>query len=269
MNSARFRSTSNEIETDFSQKDLHGEDKELIELKEILADGDMAIIPIGFRCHTSIQIKKRLGIFQASLPFDSGFFPIRSIAQMLEGRKVDLQHKDNGLTHKVCMKFERNMHPQYGNGIKFITTNYDYINDAVMRKDQPGVNKYLDATFGYYTLDCHYNYVLAHYNWHRFSDFKKSKGVVDPAINLQIASDTINKRIERMLEVCKKAKRIVFIFHEEQGYKYMQIDDQYHMLDDFSLFKEICDRKFGCKYKIFDLSEISSVGKLIGELRAP
>jgi hypothetical protein len=46
-------------------------------LQQLVRDGDVAIIPAGFRCFTKMRLAKTLGIRQPSLPFDNGFFPPR------------------------------------------------------------------------------------------------------------------------------------------------------------------------------------------------
>lgn len=237
--------------------------RDAIRLTKMIKDGNVAIIPIGFRCHTAMAIKVKLGISQPSLPFNSGFFSPHSVARLLTEQKVDLNYHDNGATHTVCTKTESNIDSIHGRGIKFETKGYDYINDAAKSRDQENINHYLDSTFGYYTLDRNCNYVLAHYNWHSFSDDRKSKGITDPAINLRETSEILSKRIDRMMRLCNKAEHIFFIFYESQKYNYIQIDNEYYFLDDFSEVREVCDKFFGDKYTLVRLSDINSVSDLL------
>lgn len=233
------------------------------ELNSLVEKQKIAIIPVGFRCHTSIQLKNQFSISQASLPFDSGFFPPQAVAKLLEEKFIDLKYGDNGLTHKVCVKTEPNEDPEYGLGVKFETKSYEYINRKTLSPDQKNINNYLDSTFGYYTLDCRLNYVLAHYNWHEFSSKTKSKGITDPETNLRNLSEMLNKRIERMFKLCNEAEFILFVFYENQKYKYMQIDENYYFLNDFSLLEQTCNKIFKGKYKIVQLTDIESAGDLI------
>ena len=99
-------------------------------------------------------------------------------------------------------------------------------------RDIKNINKYLDSTFGYYTLDLDNEFVLAHYNWHIFADKDKLKGIYDPILNIKNINNILNRRIERMLNKCNTAKYILLIFGEAQEYKYMMIDDCHFDLED-------------------------------------
>lgn len=44
------------------------------ELKRMLDSGELAIVPVGFRCHTKNKLFEALDFSQKSLPFDNGFF---------------------------------------------------------------------------------------------------------------------------------------------------------------------------------------------------
>lgn len=163
----------------------------------------------------------------------------------------------------MCVKIESNIDPKYGIGIKFETKTYEYINENVLSADQKDINHYLDSSFGYYTLDCHFNYVMAHYNWHQLASETKSKGITDPEINLKNMSQTLNRRIKKMINICDEAEYIIFVFYENQQYKYIQIDDKFYFLNDFSELKKVCDKIFKGKYKIIQLAEFESERDLI------
>ncbi len=232
-------------------------------LNELVKKRKLAIIPVGFRCHTSMELNQRFGISQASLPFDSGFFPPQAVAKLLEDQVVELKYKDDGLSHRVCVKNESHTDPIHGRGIKFETKSYDYINSKAKSTEQSDINQYLDSTFGYYTLDCKFNYVLAHYNWHTFSSDEKSKGITDPDLNLKAINSTLNKRIERMIKLCRDVDFITFVFHDDQRLQYMQIDEQYYFLNDFSALENVCDKMFKNKYRIIRLDQVKSVNDLM------
>jgi hypothetical protein len=235
-------------------------------LKNLVKNRKVAIIPVGFRCNTTIELKERFSISQESLPFDNGFFPPQAVARLLEEKHIDLKYSDNGLTHRVCVKTEKNIDPKHGSGLKFATKTYEYINENVLSINQKNINSYLDSTFGYYTLDCHFNYVLAHYNWHKFSSETKSKGITDPKTNIDNISRILNKRIKRMLNLCDEAEYIFFVFQEKQQYKYMQIDEEYYFLNDYSALEKVCNKMFKNKYKIINLAEIESAGDLLSTI---
>jgi hypothetical protein len=219
-----------------------------VQLKKLISSGELAIIPVGFRCGTKIDLYKRLSIGQQSLPFDSGFFPPAAVASVIKSPVINLRYPDDGLTHQVCLKYEGHMDSVMGLGIKFQKSTYKEINTLVVNKDMEGINKYLDTTFGYYTLDLQHNFVLAHYNWHEFAEFSYSKGVSDPTINIAIINDNLNRRIERMFSLCNSARYIFFVFEENQNYKYMMVDDyiyDLHNLNDIAnavkdVFKAEC-----------------------------
>ncbi|MEL0630920.1 hypothetical protein [Psychromonas aquatilis] len=225
-------------------------------LKNLVESGEVAIIPIGLRCYTSKMIKNKLGIQQASLPFNSGFFSPDAVASVFENPHINLAF-DNELTQTVCIKTERNMDTTYGLGVKFESSTYEHINSIAINKNVNSINKYLDSTFGYYTLDKTHNFVLAHYNWHPLSDPIKSNGVTNPEQNLKKINETLNKRILRMLDMCNKAKHILFIFGDHQNYKYLQIDNKHYFLNDFDRLNKICSKKYDSKFSI--ISNINNV----------
>jgi hypothetical protein len=236
------------------QERLEALDPEIIEkskLRDLVSSGELVIIPIGFRCHTKGFIFNKLGVKpQASLPFDSGFFSPNAVASVLNYHKVELSFDGVGENHFVCVKTENNDDEQYGLGIKFETSTYEDINAVATSRNVPGINKYLDSTFGFYTLDVKHQFVLAHYNWHPLSSDEKSKGIVDPAENLQIINSMMDRRIQRMMELIENAKHVFFVFGENQNYSYLQIDDSVCHLDDFDRLHTVCVQKFGDKFTI-------------------
>lgn len=232
-------------------------------LRALLTERKLAVVPIGFRCHTAMELKKRFGIQQPSLPFDSGFFPPQAIARVLKNPRVALKYQDGGSTHGVCLKREAYIDPVHGLGIKFETKTYDYIDSSVKSLRGSDINQYLDTTFGYYTLDKKFDFVLAHYNWHPLATRKNALRIFDPEVNLEYINNLLNKRIERMLEICHAAEHVVFVYFENQGYNHMQIDDRFYSLFDFSDLEEACEERFGKKYSILNISDLESPKDLI------
>jgi hypothetical protein len=230
-------------------------------LYEFIRSGEVAIVPIGFRCYTKQKFIEKTGINQQTLVFDNGFFPPDSIASVLKEPKIDLNYEND--SHAVCMKYEGYHDPAFGKGIKFQTSSYDEINSFVKSKNMKDLNRYIDSTFGYYTLDKKHNFVLAHYNWHKFADPKRSNGITDPKINLQRINDTLNRRIERMFNTCNKAEHIFFIHMENQGLNYMMIDDKRFNLHDFQNILSIAHGIFKAKVDIVDLSKINNAQEII------
>ena len=182
---------------------------------------------------------------------------------MLSNPKIELSHSDGGLTHKVCIKIEVNKHPIHGRGIKFKLSSYEEINSIVTDKNIEGINKYLDATFGYYTLDVEHEFVMAHYNWHKFADVSHTKGVTCPVENLQNINTILNRRIERMFDLCYKAKLIFFVYGETQNYNYLQVDKEFYSLNDFSKLEKVMHDKFGSKSLIIDINKVNDARELM------
>ncbi|WP_221798460.1 hypothetical protein [Oceanobacter mangrovi] len=224
-------------------------------LKELLETGEVVIIPVGFRCHTKMMIKNKLGYTQPSLPFDSGFFPPVSVASIFRNPEVSMSYDDE--SHAVCKKYEAFQDSERGKGIKFETSSYDEINSLVKSVEGAEINQYLDSTFGYYTLDKEHNFVLAHYNWHELASDEKSKGIRVPEGNIPLINTMFNKRIERMLEMCVKAKHIFFVYLIQNG-SYLKLDDTFYDLADFSELKNVLDDKYNFQYSILDLQNITS-----------
>ena len=54
----------------------------------------------------------------------------------------------------------------------------------------------------------------------------------------------LNRRIERMMDVCHSAKKIIFIFHNPQKFKYMFIDEMELELENLSGFKRTAKNIF-------------------------
>lgn len=134
---------------------------------------------------------------------------------------------------------------------------------AIESKGTPQINRYLDSTFGYYTLDLEHKFVLAHYNWHEFADVSKSKGITDPSINLQNVNELLEKRLTRMFDLCDHADHVFFIFGEFQKYKYMQVGDEFADLHDFSELEAALTERFGDKFNVLNLDEVSGPSDLL------
>lgn len=166
------------------------------------------------------------------MPFDNGFFPPQAVASLFLKPYINLDFDDKGSTHRVCIKTEKYKDSKIGYGIKFKSSDYQYVDSMV--EQQKHMNSYLDSTFGYYTSDVYHKFILAHYNWHDLADKSKSKGITDPAKNIPLINDMFNRRMERMLNLCHSARHVFFIYGEFQQYKFMQIDDEVYYLDDFS-----------------------------------
>ncbi len=220
-------------------------------LKELVISGDIAIIPIGFRCYTNKFIVDKLGTrTQESLPFDSGFFSPHAVASVLQTPHIYMSIDGVDENHSVCIKTENYKNINYGLGIKFESSTYKHVNSIATSKNIPKINQYLDSTFGYYTLNIKHQFVLAHYNWHPLSSNDKSKGIVDPKENLKTINLIMKRRISRMMDKINKSKHVIFVFGESQKYQYLQIDQTYYNLSDFDKLKTVCTEKFGDKFTI-------------------
>lgn len=237
--------------------------KDFIQLFE---KGEVVIIPIGFRCYTAGKIRDKLGIVQPSLPFNSGFFPPDAVASVLESCEINLRFEDEFDSHAVCIKNEFSTDPLYGKGIEFISSSYDAIDKKVINVEAKDFNKYLDSTFGYYTLDKKHNFVLAHYNWHALADDEKSQGIIDPKENLKRINKKLNSRISRMMRLCCNAFHIFFIYSETQNYNYMKIDEKYFFLNDFDRLNSVCKSAFGSKFSIINIDEVCNPKELLNKI---
>ncbi len=216
-------------------------------LNGLVKAGDVAIIPVGFRCFTKMKIRDQFGVVQGSLPFDSGFFPPSSVVSVFENPIVDLFFEDEGTTHFVCQKQERFRDDNLNLGIAFSKSSYEEIDSTVRASEGKDVTRYLDNTFGYYTLDASHNFVLAHYNWHPLADPIKSKGITNPEENLKAISAMMNKRIARMIKACETAKYIFFIYGEYDNYTFMKIDDDVYELGDLDQIRSCVEKRFDAK----------------------
>ena len=241
-------------------KKIKFESKEAKHLHGLLRSGELVIIPAGFRCYTKRHMLEDLGVKQQSMPFDNGFFPPNSIAKIIESGKIDLRESEKA--HTVCVKYENH---EAGNKrvIKFQTSSYEELEELIVSKDQDGLSQYLDATYGYYTLDVKNDYVLAHYNWHMFAANKHSNGITNPVENLQIINATMNKRISRMVNACKSARRVIFAVGEFENYSHMLIDDVEHDLYDYELLADVVRGHLNQNSVVTNYADIDSVEKTL------
>ncbi len=237
-----------------------------IKFKLLYYSGRLVIIPIGFRCYTKRYIKKYLDIsLKKSLPFDTGFFSPLSVARVLHTRQIGMSNSN----HTVCIKNEKYFDATYGYGIKFNKSTYEEINSIVADRDTKDINKYVDSTFGYYTLDMENEFVLAHYNWHVFAKKDKSKGVYDPILNIKNINNILNRRIERMLNKCNTAEYIFFVFGETQEYKYMMIDDCHFDLNDLSPVENAAKELFPDSFVFVEnLNDVNTPNKILSMLNS-
>lgn len=231
-------------------------------LRKLIESGEVAIIPVGFRCFTKEHLYPKLGISQPSLPFDSGFFSPYSVGEILRKQRINLKFNDPS-SQTVCIKTEHYTDNKLGLGVKFETSTYDEINRLAMDKDQKDINKYLDSTFGYYTLDIDNHYVLAHYNWHMFADKSYSKGCVEPEHNLVKINELMNRRVQRLVRMCNNAKIVFFVYDETQGYNFIAIDGSYFDLRDLEPIETVVRDKFKAKSVIIRSKEIKSPSHIL------
>lgn len=223
----------------------YNEYKKKLDLIELVNTGVVAVIPIGFRCFTKQAIANKFGVKQASLPFDNGFFPPISIANVLRNKRVYLGESE----HAVCLKHENYISKSGNKGIKFELSTYEFINQRVESGDG-NKNGLLDNTFGYFTYDKKNELILAHYNWHDNADYKYSKGIKSSKENLLLATDLLNKRIGRMIELCHTAKHIFFVFGNNQEYEFMKINKKSHEINKLEDLEKELLNTFGPKFTI-------------------
>lgn len=236
-------------------------------LKDMVSSGELAIIPVGFRCYTKMGIKNKFKIIQPSLPFDSGFFPPCSIINILNNPVIHLSLDEGEIkNHTVCKKNEPC--EIYGKkGIKFTTSSYKEIDSLAVSPDYSKINTLLDSTFGYYTLDINNNFVLAHYNWHKFSNDSKSKGVHDPKINLKKTSEMLNRRLGKMFSLIDNSKYTFFIYFENQAYDFMMVDECYYDLKDTKKLKEFLLDRFPNKAFFGTLEEFGDAASILEKIK--
>lgn len=181
----------------------------------------IAHIPCGIRCTTKNKISA-LGVKQATLPFDWGFFSPQSILFFLEKEKIDINIHNTS----PCLKFEDSI-VNSQKGVLFKQSSYNAINNFILKngferdcKTPFGklCNRYLDTTRGYYTWVKDYNFVLAHYN----------SQLGDPIKNLQKIQETFSKRKQRLIELIHGSDKIHLYFHNPRNYDFIQIDDIRH-----------------------------------------
>jgi len=231
-------------------------------LKNMFERGEIAIIPIGFRCFTKIDICSTLEISQPTLPFDNGFFPPSSISSILQNPTINLTDSN----HSVCMKYENHYDTNLGLGIKFKTSTYNEINTLATHTDIEGIKQYLDGTFGYYTLDPQHNYILAHYNWHPFASQSHTDRIYNPKHNIKQINTLLNTRIQTMFHICNHAKYIFFVFGEYQDYHYMSIDTMQFDLHNYQEIQTVAKEIFSAKSFVLNANDFENIDMLFDKV---
>lgn len=220
------------------------------QLSAWLTSGRLALIAAGFRCNTRMELGTRLGIVQETLPFDNGFFPPAAIARLLRADRLDLREH-----HLPCQKISHFLHEDLGVGIRFLPSTYDRIDQQVTGADMPDINRYLDSTFGYYTLDTNGNYVLAHYNWHRLAE-NGVDCVHNVQANVAAIETLLTRRLQRLRQKCSDAEIVLLVYGELRGLQYMMVGDDMFSLTDLSPMRVAADEVFGSKSRVITLDEV-------------
>jgi hypothetical protein len=198
-------------------------------------------IPCGFRCFTNLKLKE-LKISQPSLPFDWGFFSTQSIIKFLEN-DIPLTLENTS----PCIKTER-FQENGATGVKFEESDYNII-DAHIEK-QGYDNQYLDRTKGYYTLCKSYNFVLAHYNWHKSSP-KYDGGSIEEINSL------LQKRKARLFNLIEKAEEVnLCLLHASQ---FLKINDKTYPTNPELLVDYFQSRFKGKKINYLNLESIQTL----------
>jgi hypothetical protein len=187
----------------------------------------VAIVPVGFRCHTKASIKRMLGLAQAGLPFDTGFFSPHSIISMIMNPVIALDAQDVK-TYSLCIKDDPYKDESDVKAIRFTREckqNIDLNVEHCLKTNQ-SLHRYIDSTMAYYTIDETHYHVLAHYNWHSLS--VRPSNMKD---NLYSINQTLNRRLARLFHLIQSANTILLVW-AQHGYSYMQLDGSRYDLSD-------------------------------------
>jgi hypothetical protein len=201
------------------------------------------IIPIGLRCFTKEILKNKHGVSQSSLPFDYGFFTPESVISVINFPIVNYEFPDfNRENHSVCIKNE------LSDTIEFTDSSYEEIDNYIYNNGYD--NKYLDAKFGYYTLDKKHNFILAHYNWHKI---KRDRIYVSIETNLSEINKILNKRIKRMFSLCEEANTIT-LAHAKSSKDSLIINNTKYNISYLDPVAHAFENKFNKKVSILQLT---------------
>ncbi len=239
--------------------------KKMIHLQKLVKTGELAIVPIGFRCFTKATLEAALSFRQPSLPFDVGFFPPQSLVSILKSGDMRFPASSSGqLLHEVCRKFDNHTCPANGVGIHFETSTYQEVNSQVAKAPpNPDIGQWLDDTRAYYTLNTKHGYILAHYNWHESAPAFANSDMPDHLTQMQLINDIFTRRMERFLQACHNAKLIIFVYGETQGHNYMSIDDTAFDLTDISDLSSVTQERFQTPSTTVKLLDVANWGKVL------
>ena len=202
-------------------------------------------IPCGFRCYTKIKLKE-LKISQPSLPFDWGFFSTESVIKFLENdTSITLENTS------PCIKTEK-FQENGETGVKFKESTYNAIDSYIEKNGLDG--QYLDSTKGYYTLCKNYNFVLAHYNWHKSSPKYQNHSVEE---NIKNINSIFQRRKERLLNLIEKAEEVnLCLFFASL---FLKINDKTYPADPQLLVDYFQSRFKGKKINYLNLESVQTL----------
>ena len=137
-----------------------------------------------------------------------------------------------------------------GIGIAFNSSSFRQIDALAKTPTIPGLNAYLDSTFGYYTLDNVHKFILAHYNWHSFASRLDASRHDSRRANLENIRNTLNRRIDRLFRLCEDSKHILFVFDNHDQYSFMSVDEVVFSLSCLDGVKRQAAINFGNKVSV-------------------
>lgn len=191
------------------------------DINKYIKQKNIMVLAAGFRCYTGM-LKKRAGIINKSLPFDTGFFSPTSVVNVLTQPDIKLTPDMFTPCEKIGDRGPRAVR------ISFNRTTYDHVDRHFeqFKTNKISVNHMIDTQGGYYMLCEPYQVVLAH--WVRAGQQK-----IERESSLKQQCTMYNRRIDRMMNSIDQSDHVI-VFYFKTHKNRMDINGQSIDLTDFS-----------------------------------
>ena len=204
-------------------------------LAKLHHSGDLFCVSLGLRCNNPTKIVELIGSAQPSYPFDAGFFTPQSVLKILKKGNICCTDFIEKNSNNLLSMYKHEYYIKNGKlGIYFKSIEFGRLNSIIDSYSNITLSArcgFLDGTLGYFTLNSSFDFILAHYIWHKKSLAQYNQGVTDVRINISKAVEILNRRIERFNHKVASSKFNIFIYGEYQGFDFMRINDNYYDLN--------------------------------------
>lgn len=163
--------------------------------------------------------------------------------------------REEGKDYRVCIKDEYIEDSGGSMCIRFQESSYAEIDERISHPGQPNINRFLDSTFGYYTLDTRHGYVLAHYNWHKFACGIKGDRPESSKSWLKGAEQIMNRRLSRLDTMCRTARSILCVHDKLPSLKTLKIGPVDYQLSSHNEVEKVFEKRYSKHARLIAITD--------------